>query len=432
MSPKNTPVNKKHVAHLAKVRRQSQIIKYITIGIFVFVGVVIISGLVINAGFPPYQNVAKVNGENLSADNFKIMVKLERNSLLRQYNQTLAFAQMLGLDPATDPNVSGQLQQVASQLAAANKASLGQQVLDKMIEDALLRQEAERLGLSISDDELDKYIKEDQFGFYANGTPTAQPTATQSAFPTLNATQRAIVTLTPTASPFPTLTPGPTTIPTEAPTTNPAATSTATSIPQPTATPYTLEGYQQTYKDVVEQYKTDFGMDESSFRDYFFIQPLLRQKVMDSITADLKPEEEQVWARHILVATAEEANLVYDRLTAGEDFGDLARELSTDTGSGALGGDLGWFGRGRMVQEFEDAAFSQAVGEIGKPVQSQYGYHIIQVLGHETRPLTDSEFENVKQLAISDWIAQAKEKAKITTYDFWKTIVPLEPSLEGQ
>ena len=100
MSPKNTPVNKKHVAHLTKVRRQSQIIKYITIGIFVFVGVVIISGLVINAGFPPYQNVAKVNGENLSADNFKIMVKLERNSLLRQYNQTLAFAQMLGLDPA--------------------------------------------------------------------------------------------------------------------------------------------------------------------------------------------------------------------------------------------------------------------------------------------------------------------------------------------
>jgi parvulin-like peptidyl-prolyl isomerase len=432
MSPKNTPLNKKHVAHLAKVRRQSQIIKYITIGIFVFVGIVILTGLVINAGFPPYQNVARVNGENLSADDFKTLVKLERNSLLRQYSQTLEFAQMLGLDPATDPNVSGQLQQIASQLAAANKTVLGQQVLDKMIEDALLRQEAERLGLSVSDDELDKYIKEDQFGFYANGTPTAQPTATQFVLPTLNATQLAIVTITPTSSPFPTLTPGPTAIPTEAPTTDPAATSTATSIPQPTATPYTLDGFQQSYKDVVEQYGTDFGMDESFFRDYFFIQPLLRQKVMDSITAELKPEEEQVWARHILVATEEEANLVYDRLAAGEDFGDLARELSTDTGSGALGGDLGWFGRGRMIQEFEDAAFSQVVGEIGKPVQSQYGYHIIQVLGHENRPLSDSEFENVEQLAISEWVAQAKEKAKITTYDFWKTIVPLEPSLEGQ
>ncbi len=138
MSPKNTPVSKKHVAHLAKVRRQSLIIKYITIGIFVFVGVVILAGLVITSGFPPYQNVAKVNGENLSAEDFKILVKLERNSLLRQYSQTLAFAQMLGLDPNTDPNVSGQLQQIALQLASTNKTALGQQVLDKMIEDALI------------------------------------------------------------------------------------------------------------------------------------------------------------------------------------------------------------------------------------------------------------------------------------------------------
>jgi peptidyl-prolyl cis-trans isomerase D len=432
MSPKNTPVNKKHVAHLAKVRRQSQIIKYITIGIFVFVGVVILTGIVINAGFPPYQNVAKVNGENISAEDFKTLVKLNRNSLINQYSQTLLFAQMLGLDPTTDANVSGQLQQIASQLDASNKTNLGQQVLDKMIEDALFRQEAKKLGLTVSEDELEKYIKEDTFGYYANGTPTAEPTATEFALPTLNATQRAIVTITPTSSPIPTLTPGPTTIPTEAPMTDPAATSTATSIPQPTATPYTLEGYQQSYKDAVEQYKTDFGMDESFFRNYFFVQTLLKQKVMDSITADLKPEEEQVWARHILVATEEEANQVYDRLIAGEDFGDLARELSTDTGSGVLGGDLGWFGRGRMIQEFEDAAFTQAVGEIGKPVQSQYGYHIIQVLGHENRPLTDSEFENAKQLAITNWITQEKEKAKITTYDFWKNIVPLEPSLQGQ
>jgi parvulin-like peptidyl-prolyl isomerase len=104
---------------------------------------------------------------------------------------------------------------------------------------------------------------------------------------------------------------------------------------------------------------------------------------------------------------------------------------STDTGSGALGGDLGW-SAATMIQEFEDAAFSQTVGEIGKPVESQYGYHIIQVLGHETGPLTDSEFDQVKQIAISEWVAQAKEKAKITTYDYWKNIVPLEPSLEGQ
>jgi peptidyl-prolyl cis-trans isomerase D len=432
MSPKNTPVNKKHVAHLAKVQRQSLIIKYITIGIFVLVGIVIIGGLIYTAGFPPYQNVARVNGENLSAAEFKILVKLQRDSLIRQYSQTLAFANMLGLDPNTDPNVSGQIQQITTQLDASNKAALGQQVIDKMIETVLYMQEAKKRGFTVSDAELDKYIKENQFGYYANGTPTPQPTATTFEIPTLNPTQLAIITITPTPSPLPTLTPGPTDLPTATPTAGPTPINAATSTPAPTATPYTLEGFQGAYKDAVSLYSKNFGMDENMFRKIFFIQPLLQQKVMDSITADVKPVQEQVWARHILVKTEDEANQVYAKLKAGEDFGTLAKQLSIDTGSGANGGDLGWFGRGVMVKEFEDAAFSQAVGEIGKPVKSQYGYHIIQVLGHEDRPLSVSQFSQAKQLAITNWLTQAKQDAKITTYDFWKSIVPVVPTLQGQ
>ena len=427
MSPKNASVNKKHVAHLTKVRRQSQIIKYITIGIFVLVGVVILVGLANTAGFPPYRNVASVNGEKLTADNFKIMVKLTRSNLIRQYTQTLDFAQMLGMDPTTDPTFSDQLQQIISQLDASNKVTLGQQVLDTMVENALYEQEAAKRGLTVSDEELDKYIKENQFGYYANGTPTPAPSATPFILPTLNPTQLALVTITPIPSATPSQTP--TEPPTATPNTTPAPTQTATSAPLPTSTPYTLEGFQQIYSEIEQQYISDFGMDDSFFRDYFFVLPLLKQKVQDSITADLKPEEDQVWARHILVATEDEANKVYARLQAGEDFAAVAEELSLDTGSGSLGGDLGWFGRGKMVQEFEDAAFSQPVGEIGKPVQSQYGYHIIQVLGHEVRPLTDSEFSQLKQQAVSDWLTQAKAEAKVTTYDFWKNIVPTEPSL---
>ena len=427
MSPKNASVNKKHVAHLTKVRRQSQIIKYITIGIFVFVGIVILVGLINTAGFPPYQNVASVNGEKLTAADFKIMVKLTRSNLIRQYTQTLDFAQMLGMDPTTDPTFSQQLQQIISQLDSSNKVTLGQQVLDSMEENSLYKQEAAKLGLTVSDEELDKFIKENQFGYYANGTPTPEPTATPFTLPTLNPTQLALVTITPLPSATPTQ--APTEPPTATPNTTPAPTQTATSAPVPTATPYTLEGFQQTYSEIEQQYISEFGMDDNFFRDYFFVLPLLKQKVQDSITADLKPEEDQVWARHILVATEDEANKVYARLQAGEDFAAVAKEVSLDTGSGSLGGDLGWFGRGKMVQEFEDAAFSQPVGEIGKPVQSQYGYHIIQVLGHEVRPLTDSEFSQIKQQAISDWLAQAKAEAKVTTYDFWKNIVPTEPSL---
>jgi peptidyl-prolyl cis-trans isomerase D len=432
MSPKNAPVNKKHVAHLEKVRRQSLIIKYITIGIFVLVGVLIIAGMVYTAGFPPYQNVARVNGENISAAEFKTMVKLQRSSLVRQYSQTLAFASMLGLDPNTDPNVSGQLQQIITQLSDSNKETLGQQVIDTMNENVLLKQEAKKRGITVSTEDLDTFIKENQFGFYANGTPTPQPSPTAFELPTLNPTQRALVTLTPTSSPYPTFTPVLTVLPTETPTSGPASTITATLAPSPTATPYTLEEYQLAYKDAVDRYNKDFGIDENTFRQIFFVQPLLRQKVQDAMTADVKPVEEQVWARHILVATEEEANNAYAKLVAGEDFGNLAKQISTDTGSGSNGGDLGWFGRGAMVKEFEDAAFSQAVGEIGKPVKSQFGYHIIQVLGHEERPLTDSQINTAKQLVISQWLTQAKGSAKITTFNFWKNIVPMEPALPAQ
>ncbi|UCF10060.1 MAG: peptidylprolyl isomerase [Candidatus Bipolaricaulota bacterium] len=88
---------------------------------------------------------------------------------------------------------------------------------------------------------------------------------------------------------------------------------------------------------------------------------------------------EQVRASHILVNTEEEVESVVSRLEAGESFAALAEELSTDTGSASQGGDLGWFGRGRMVPEFEEAAFALEIGERSGPVQTQYGFHIILV-----------------------------------------------------
>jgi len=96
-----------------------------------------------------------------------------------------------------------------------------------------------------------------------------------------------------------------------------------------------------------------------------------------------------VKASHILISSdpanggdeeaLKKANEIYDRLTKGEDFGKLAREYSKDPGSAANGGDLGWFGRQRMVKEFEDACFGGAINQVQKPVKTSYGYHIIKV-----------------------------------------------------
>ena len=83
---------------------------------------------------------------------------------------------------------------------------------------------------------------------------------------------------------------------------------------------------------------------------------------------------------HILVQKQSDAITILDRIKKGEKFGKLAKELSIDSGSAKRDGSLGYFSRGKMVKEFENAAFSLEVGKISEPIKTQYGYHIIKRL----------------------------------------------------
>ncbi len=83
---------------------------------------------------------------------------------------------------------------------------------------------------------------------------------------------------------------------------------------------------------------------------------------------------------HILVQKQSHAIAILDKIKKGEKFGKLARELSIDTGSAKRDGNLGFFGRGKMVKEFETAAFNLQMGQISEPIKTQYGYHVIKRL----------------------------------------------------
>ena len=115
-----------------------------------------------------------------------------------------------------------------------------------------------------------------------------------------------------------------------------------------------------------------------------------------------------VKASHILVgfgtndnkdSARAEANKILRRARSGEDFAMLAMTLSEDKGSGASGGDLGYFGKGRMVKPFEDAAFAANVGQIVGPVESQFGYHIIKVTDRKSEELQYSQIKIVPTLS---------------------------------
>jgi peptidyl-prolyl cis-trans isomerase C len=88
----------------------------------------------------------------------------------------------------------------------------------------------------------------------------------------------------------------------------------------------------------------------------------------------------QVRASHILVKTEDDAQRMMKRITDGEDFAAVARRFSSCP-SGKNGGDLGWFGKGQMVPEFEQAAFETEPGKVVGPVKTQFGYHVIKVTG---------------------------------------------------
>jgi peptidyl-prolyl cis-trans isomerase C len=168
-----------------------------------------------------------------------------------------------------------------------------------------------------------------------------------------------------------------------------------------------------------------------ALRDAFFdakisdaVSEAEAKKIFDEKIAEMKPEQE-VHARHILVATENEAKEIVERLKKGDDFAAVAKEKSRD--ASAEGGDLGFFPRGQMLKPFEDAAFALDVGEISEPVQTQFGWHVIKVEEKRDQPLPT--FDQVKEAIIAQ-LVQAKAQQVVTRLRDAAEIEVIDPELK--
>ena len=450
-NPTKKTVTKKDRTRLEKENTMRQLVYIGMIAVVVLVVGIITYGLLDQFVFKGLQPVAYVDKQAIRTNDFQSQVRYYRQQSVQNYMQALQlYYAYMQISPSLAQQVAdNNLSYYQTQLSESYASLLGEDVLDWMINEVIIRNEAKKMGITVSDAEIDEYLQ-GQFGFYKDGTPTPTMTATSFITSTMSPEQYALVTATPL--PSATLEPTQTAVPEETAETEVTeeaaveeetaaagteetvveATPAATEIvePTPTATEYTYEGYVERYDEFVGGLE-DEEINEKELRETIRTD-MLSDKIKDEITADLKPEEEQVWARHILVADEETAQEVLDALAAGGDWTDLAAQYSTDSTNNTSGGDLGWFGRNQMVAAFEDAAYSLEIGEISDPVQTDYGWHIIQVLGHEVRSISQYDFETLKTQAMQDWIEAKKSEYTIEKKDNWMNNIPLEPNIPAE
>lgn len=372
---KTKVVSKKYLARREREEIQMRYITYGSIALLVIVAALVAYALVNAYIIVPNKPVATVNGEEISTAAYQNRVKFERYHLLDRMSSTIQMMQTMGDDETIMQYLQSNLQQYQAQLQPEIH---GPMVLSNMIDETIMAQQSEELGITVSEAEIDEYIS-GIFGYNPDGNSEAEtaPLAGDSA---------------------------------------------------PTPTAYTEAAFQADYQNLLNNYQQYIHLSESDFRE-IIANLVLQEKIFAEITKDIPRDEEQVHARHILVEAKDEAQDALARLEAGEDFAALAEEISIDPGTASDGGDLGWFGHGQMIPEFEETAFSLEPGEISQVVETTYGYHIIQVLDKGIRPMDEATYQQKQKAFFNDWLTNLRDNSAIEETDYWREIYPETPPM---
>jgi parvulin-like peptidyl-prolyl isomerase len=386
----------------------SRLILIVTGIALAIVGIIIVLAFVINGVIRPNETVARYNDTNITGAQFQERVRIERAFINERINTALNdFVSQTGIDVNEAAQfVLGQepFATLWNEIQIADQ--LGIRVLDDMIDEQMIRAEAAARGISVTQEDIDAKINEfigygpeQVAAIGVDPTATPEPTVTPTPF----------VTATPSPTPDATATPT-----VEAtPTTEATAQATATLQPTPNATEQ-ITRFNSRRETFLNNVRTQSGASDAKIREYLEYQAL-----RDLLADSLNPNTDQVVnadARHILVTTEEEALDIMAALERGESFADLARAKSIDTGSGQEGGELGLNSTLSFVEPFALAIEAAEVGETVGPVESEFGFHIIQVRSKDSREITANERVVVRNRTIENWLDETRV-AQVGSYE---------------
>lgn len=386
MARKSTVINRKAISRAEQEARIQRWILLATAGLVALTILILAGGFFYERVIWPDQPVASVDGQPIRTREFQKRFRFVEDSLRRQ--AAILEQEIAALDP-NDPTQSTiaafyrqQITQINLQLN--DPILLGRTVLQQMIDERLIRAEAERRGIRVSPEAIDREI-ERRFGFIRE-TPT------------------------PAGSPTPTITPGP---------------GTPEPTPFPTPTPMSEASFRALYASQLKQWE-GLGFTEADYRALVEAD-LLEQQLREAFAREVPTHEEQVDVRMITAETPDLAGELYRRIQA-EGFEKVFEEVQAGKVISAAALNMGWTPVGGLGSlygtELEKIVFATPVLSTTSVITSPAGYHIAFVAGREDRELAPYYLQARQQQAFEDWLQKQRNDPNRVRYFDWQNRIP--------
>ncbi|GBD08075.1 Chaperone SurA [Candidatus Thermoflexus japonica] len=387
MARKPTSINRKALSRAEREARIQRWILLATAGVVALVILILAGGFFYERVIWPDQPVASVDGQPIRTREFQKRFRFAEDSLRRQV--AILEQEIAALDPndPTQATIASLYRQQINQinLQLDDPTLLGRAVLQQLIDERLIRAEAERRGIRIPAEAIDREI-ERRFGFIRE-TPT------------------------PAGSPTPTATPGP---------------GTPEPTPFPTPTPMSEASFRALYAAQLKRWEGELGFTETDYRAMIEAE-LLEQQLREAFAREVPTHEEQVDVRMITAETPDLASELYRRVQA-EGFEKVFADVQAGKVVSATALNMGWTPVGGLGSlygaELEKIVFATPVLSTTSVITSPVGYHIVFVAGREDRELSSYYLQARQQQAFEDWLQKQRTDPNRVRYFDWQNRLP--------